>query len=206
MAGTENAITAEDARLHVQRLAAEDMAGRMTGSEGERRATEYVARVFEQLDLAPGGDNGSWYQSFPFTAGIRLGANNRLEISGVQPPLTVEPDRDWRPLGLSRVGEVPAGEIVFAGYGIVAPGIDGVPDYDSYGDLDAEGKWVMVFRFQPESVPPEWRRHLVHYLGPRLQGGGGPASLGFGADRRHRSERGGPRSSGRVEAGRGRRG
>lgn len=163
VAGTENAITAEDARLHVERLAGEEMAGRMTGSEGERRATEYVARVFEQLDLAPGGDSGSWYQSFPFTAGIRLGAKNRLEISGVQPPLAVEPDRDWRPLGLSRVGEVPAGEIVFTGYGIFAPGVDGVPDYDSYGDLDVEGKWVMVFRFQPESVPPEWRRHLVHY-------------------------------------------
>ena len=53
--------------------------------------------------------------------------------------------------------------MVFAGYGIVAPGSGEVPDYDAYGGLDVSGKWVMVLRFLPESVPPAWRRHWLHY-------------------------------------------
>ncbi len=66
----------------------------------------------------------------------------------------------WRCLAAARS---PPAEVVFAGYGIVAPGLDQIPDYDSYGTLDVKDNWVMVLRFQPESVKPEWRRHLVHY-------------------------------------------
>ncbi|MEA3410659.1 MAG: M20/M25/M40 family metallo-hydrolase [Pseudomonadota bacterium] len=156
-------ISENDVRLHVGRLAAAEMAGRMTGSEGERKASEYIAHAFEKLGLEPGGDGDVWFQSFPFTAGVNPGDGNRLELTGVANIPELELDRDWRPLGLSRVGDIPAGDIAFAGYGIVAPGMNGVPDYNSYGDLDVEGKWVMVFRFQPESVPSDWRRHLVHY-------------------------------------------
>lgn len=160
---TASAISAEDARQHVERLASAEMEGRLTGTLGERRATAYVAAVFQQLGLQPGGNDGSWFQAFPFTAGVQLGERNRLAIEGLPVSQKIELDRDWRPLALSRSGEIPPAEVVFAGYGIVAPGLDQIPDYDSYGDLDVKGKWVMVLRFQPESVKPEWRRHLVHY-------------------------------------------
>jgi Tol biopolymer transport system component len=159
---TEAAIRAEDARLHVDRLTADEMAGRLTGSPGERKATAYVASVFEQIGLEPAGAGGGWFQPFSFAAGASLGADNRLAIAGLGEPFEPELERDWRPLALSRSGEASAG-VAFAGYGIVAPGADKVPAYDAYGDLDVEGKWVMVLRFQPESVPAEWRRHLLHY-------------------------------------------
>lgn len=160
---TAEAISAEDLRRHVERLTADEMDGRLTGTVGERRATAYVAAVFEQLGLEPGGDEGSWFQSFSFTAGARLGEANHLTITGIEPPNALTLDRDWRPLAFSRNGTIEKAEIVFAGYGIVAPGSDQVPDYDSYGDLKVEDKWVLVFRFQPESIPPEWRRHLLRY-------------------------------------------
>ncbi|MGD8589768.1 MAG: M28 family peptidase, partial [Chromatiales bacterium] len=160
---TTSAISAEDARAHVERLASAEMEGRLTGSPGERRATAYVAEVFGQLGLQPGGDDGGWYQAFPFTAGVELGEHNRLTIEGLPDAESIELNQDWRPLALSRDGEVQPAEVVFAGYGIVAPGLDQIPDYDSYGELDVKGKWVMVLRFQPESVKPAWRSHLVHY-------------------------------------------
>jgi hypothetical protein len=160
---TERAIRAEDARRHVERLASAEMEGRLTGTLGEQRATAYVAAVFEQLGLQPGGDGGGWYQAFPFTAGVELGEHNRLAIEGLPGAEAIALDRDWRPLALSRDGEVQPAEVVFAGYGIVAPGLDQIPDYDAYGSLDVKDKWVMVLRFQPESVKPAWRRHLVHY-------------------------------------------
>ncbi|MEN8176105.1 MAG: M28 family peptidase [Pseudomonadota bacterium] len=160
---TVAAIRSEDARLHVERLASEEMEGRLTGTPGERRATAYVASVFEQLGLEPAGDGGGYFQSFPFTAGVSLGADNSLSLMTGGGRLEARLDEDWRPLAFSSTGETPAAGVVFAGYGIVAPGVEGVPDYDSFGELDVAGKWVMVLRFQPESVPPEWRRHLIHY-------------------------------------------
>ena len=163
LAATERSIRAEDARLHVGRLTADEMEGRLTGTEGEQRATAYVAAVFASLGLLPGGDAGAYFQSFPFTAGVKLGDGNRLQVTGIRSTNEIELDQDWRPLAFSRSGEVGPAGLVFAGYGIVAPGLDKIPDYDAYGELDVKGKWVMVLRFQPESVSAEWRRHLVHY-------------------------------------------
>ena len=163
IAATANAIRIDDVRLHVDRLTANEMGGRLTGTADERRATAYVAAVFEQLGLEPAGDHGTWFQSFPFMAGVKLGGENQLRINGIEAAGDIAVNRDWRPLALSRSGEIEEAGVVFAGYGIVAPGSDNVPHYDSYGDLDVDDKWVMMLRFQPESVPPEWRRHLLHY-------------------------------------------
>ncbi|MGB5202224.1 MAG: PA domain-containing protein, partial [Sedimenticolaceae bacterium] len=160
---TDGSIRAEDARLHVEHLSSEEMAGRFTGSAGERQATAYVAGVFEQLGLEPAGDRGSWFQTFSFSAGAALGADNRITVEGLGEVLEPALDRDWRPLALSRSGQTDTAPVVFAGYGIVAPDADEVPAYDSYGDLDVTGKWVMVLRFQPDAIPPAWRRHLLHY-------------------------------------------
>ncbi len=160
---TTSAISAADMRLHVDRLAAPEMEGRLTGTQGARLASAYVAAAFERLGLEPAGDDGTFFQAFPFTARASLGAGNRLVIGGIDGPEDVVLNRDWRPLVFSRDGEIEAAEVVFAGYGIVAPGAGEVPDYDSYGGLDVKSKWVMALRFQPEGVPVAWRRHLLHY-------------------------------------------
>jgi Tol biopolymer transport system component len=160
---TTSGITSEDAQIHVERLTADDMEGRLTGTRGEGLATRYVAEAFEQIGLEPGGDEGDWFQSFPFTAGATLGPGNRLQISGLADAGRVLLDEHWRPLALSRNGEVEAAEVAFVGYGIVAPAANGQAEYDSYGELDVTGKWVMMFRYQPEDVSAELRRHLVRF-------------------------------------------
>ncbi|PVV06522.1 MAG: hypothetical protein B6D77_15510 [gamma proteobacterium symbiont of Ctena orbiculata] len=159
---TSDAISSEDLRQHVTRLSSDEMEGRLTGSEGELRATRYIASFFQQLGLEPGGVN-DYIQVFSFSAGASLGDGNSLQITGLEESDPITLHQDWRPLALSRNGQVSNGGLVFAGYGIDAPGLDNIPDYDSYGDLDVANKWVMLFRFQPESVTAEWRRHLLHY-------------------------------------------
>ncbi|MES9991389.1 MAG: M28 family peptidase [Candidatus Thiodiazotropha sp.] len=159
---TTSAISSEDLRQHVTRLSSDEMEGRLTGSEGERLATRYIASVFKQLGLQPAGDDG-YFQSFSFTAGAKLGEENSLDASGLSLSQPLKLEQDWLPLAISQSGRFEQAPVVFAGYGIDAPGLDKVPDYDAYGELDVKGKWVMVFRFQPESVPPDWRRHMLHY-------------------------------------------
>ncbi|MGH9870263.1 MAG: M20/M25/M40 family metallo-hydrolase [Candidatus Polarisedimenticolia bacterium] len=51
-------------REHVARLSAPDMEGRGLGTRGLDVAAAYIARQFEAIGLAPGGDAGSYLQQF----------------------------------------------------------------------------------------------------------------------------------------------
>jgi hypothetical protein len=72
-------------------------------------------------------------------------------------------DQDWRPVAFSATGAVEPTSVVFAGYGLAAPQTESSPEYDSYVHLDVTDKWVLVFRFMPEDVPPQRRQELARY-------------------------------------------
>ncbi len=174
-AETKSGFDQADIGRHVKYLCQKELGGRMTGTRGERQATAYVAAYMDSLGLVPAGDDGSWFQEFEFVAGAELGDGNSLSVNGIvdqEPELPREegggtPDQlktgeDWMPLSFSANTEVEAG-VVFAGYGIDAPEVGDNAAYTSWGDLDVEGKWVMVFRFLPEDVPAERRQFLKFY-------------------------------------------
>ena len=87
-----------------------------------------------------------------------LGPNNQLQRTDTKE--TYRLGRDWQPLAFSNTGRVAPAEVVFAGYGIVAPKSDDFDEYDSYVHLDVTDKWVCVFRFMPEDISAEQRQHL----------------------------------------------
>jgi Tol biopolymer transport system component len=160
---TTAAITPADIRLHISYLASEALGGRLTGSDGERLATDYVAKVFGALGLQPAGDDGTFFQTFPFTAGISLDATNVLTVHTPQGDRTFTVDSDWRPLAFSRPGAIDVASMVFAGYGIVAPATGQFPAYDAYANLDVTDKWVLMLRYMPENITPEYHQHLAAY-------------------------------------------
>lgn len=164
-AATQSTFGAADILRHVDYLCRPELAGRLTGSEGERLATDYVAAYFNALGLTPAGDNGTWFQEFDFTSGVALGSGNRLATQD----RAFELDKDWRPLAFSQNGEVAPMEIAFAGYGIRAAAEDQRDEYDSYVHLDVAGKWVMVFRYLPEDLTPEGRQKLNRYAHLRFK-------------------------------------
>ena len=159
-------------RQVVAELASERMAGRLTGTDGERLATEYAAAMLEKSGLEPAGDNGAFFQSFAFTAGVSLGPKNVLKQ---QPASASEQARayavatDWRPLTFSQVGDFAPASVVFAGYGIVAPAVDEHPEYDSYAHLDVQDRWVLVLRYLPEDIDAAYRQHLNRYASLRYK-------------------------------------
>lgn len=162
---TAPAIRAADIRRHVEVLSSDEFEGRLTGSDGERKATQYVADRFAEFGLKPAGADGTWFQPFEFTAGLSLGSDNALtvDLPNADKNLPRQLDQDWRPVAFSETGESAPAEIVFAGYGIVAPKEGEQEEYDSYVHLDVKDKWVMVFRFLPEDITPERRQHLARY-------------------------------------------
>ena len=155
---------------HVRYLCRPELKGRMTGSAGEKKAVSYVAAYFDHLKLKPAGDNGKWFQKFDFPDGAELLDSNKLQLvtsDADQKQTEAVVDKDWRPLTFSGNVEVPESEVVFAGYGIVAPEKGDFEEYDSYVHLDVKDKWVLVFRFVPEDASTKLRRHLQFYGGLR---------------------------------------
>ncbi|MCF6198457.1 MAG: M28 family peptidase [Hyphomicrobiaceae bacterium] len=148
---------------HVASLASEQMEGRLTGTKGERKAADYVAGVFRLLGLEPAGDKGSYFQSFSFTSGVKLGDKNDLTLSGKDYSMGPILGEQWRPLSFSRTGEQREAPVVFAGFGIEAPKTDKQPGYNSYEDVDVKGKWVLVFRGLPSEIKPALRLHLSRF-------------------------------------------
>ncbi len=165
LAANAAGIVAADIGRHVDYLCRPELGGRLTGTEGERKATAYVAAYLESLGLKPAGENGTFFQEFEFVSNVKLGEKNQLKQGA--DALTV--DKDWRPLFFSEDGHVDATDVVFAGYGIVAPKSDTQPAYDSYTHLDVKDKWVVAFRFLPQDVTPERRQQLSAYSVPRYK-------------------------------------
>ncbi|TDU80994.1 Tol biopolymer transport system component [Prosthecobacter fusiformis] len=167
---TQGDITPADLRQHVTYLASDEMDGRLTGTPGEKLATQYVADVFKGIGLVPYGDE-EWFDPFEFTAGVALGDGNRLTLAPAGKSLVT--DKDWRPLSFSELGEVTPSDIVFAGYGIETPeeatSEDGkkMETYSSYAHLDVKDKWVLVLRYLPEGITQERRNELTRYASLR---------------------------------------
>lgn len=160
---TDPAFTPADLGRHVDYLTRPELGGRLTGTEGERRATAYVAAYLESLGFEPAGQNDTFFQAFDFPAGASLTKSNTMELDGKSLGIS----RQWRPLSFSQTGQIDPAEIVFAGYGMVVPASEDHEEYDSYVHLDVAGKWVLVFRDMPQDITPEKRQQMARYSAPR---------------------------------------
>ena len=169
LSATKAAISADDLRRHVTALASDEMEGRLTGTEGERLATAYVADAFKALRLQPAGDGGTFFQPFEFTAGVALADGNALAVSVDGEAKDIALDKNWRPLAFSRTGAAKQASVLFAGYGLVAPADGDHAAVNSYGDLDATGKWVLIWRGMPGDLSPEERTRLSRFADMRYK-------------------------------------
>lgn len=57
-------ITANDLKTHLYILAGPEMEGRETGTEGQRKAAEYLKQQFQRIGIAP-ANNGNYEQFYP---------------------------------------------------------------------------------------------------------------------------------------------
>ncbi|MEM0983864.1 MAG: M28 family peptidase [Planctomycetota bacterium] len=130
---------------HITILASPFMEGRVPGSEGMERARHYVQYHFEKAGLLPpfpgeGGDFSSYRD--PFELGSQWVVEN--EMISTSEGVELLPERDFVFTRLGAEGEV-SGRPVFVGYGIE----DGPDGFDSFGNVDVEGKIAVVLRFEP---------------------------------------------------------
>jgi len=150
-------ITADNLRAHLTVLASDEYEGRETGTEGNRKAAQYIASYFKLLDLPKIGDDDSYYQNVMFTWTKWEEAS--IEVNG-------EKFRHlWDFLSFpSRNGKIPMlqiDEVVFLGYGIDDA------NYSDYGKKNLKGKTIMIYKGEPmdkkgnsrvtgNTAPSEW--------------------------------------------------
>jgi hypothetical protein len=95
-------ISNQDLKNHIKYLCSDALEGRLTGTKGEKLATQYIGDTFLKLGLEPAGDNGTFFQEFNLVSGVSLGKNNSLSITnqtGAKKCLKL--NQEWRPLAFS---------------------------------------------------------------------------------------------------------
>lgn len=155
-------IRVSDAEAWVQYLASAEMKGRSTGSPEEATYQKAMIAAFSQMGLKPGAPDGTWLQKFEFVKSVTAPKEkNSWKMSGQE--LTI--GQDWTPLASSAAGEFKGEDLVFVGYGLVAPAENGLSDYDSYanGKEPLEGQWFVILRDIPNDVDPKTRAHYFRY-------------------------------------------
>ena len=145
----------DNIRQHVEYLAADELTGRETGSDGYRQAADYVARQFADLGLQPAGSDG-YLQPVPFRRSSWNGREPSLVLQGSDGDIRFQFGEDFiaSPPAVSKQTGVTA-NLVFVGYGIEAPEY-GVNDY---AELNVRGKIVVMLRGRPQNMPSEVGAH-----------------------------------------------
>lgn len=140
---------------HVEYLASDQLQGRATGSEGHRKAAEYVAENFRKAGLQPAGVNGGWLQPVPLVTRHLVQKESSIALvgkNGVQ-PLAIGPEALIN-VQLDPTGSIEA-PLAFAGYGLTIPELK----YDDLARVDLRGKVAVCLMGGPSNVPGPLSSH-----------------------------------------------
>lgn len=133
-------ITGEGLKKHLSIIASDEMEGRETGTEGQRKAAAYIEAQFKLLGLIAPAELKGYQQYFPLYRDSMTAAT--VKINGRE----LEYGKDYYvPVLNNRSKKASAGKLVFAGYGISES------EYDDYKDIDVKGKVVVFFLGEPKN-------------------------------------------------------
>lgn len=136
-----------DAMLrHIKKLASDEFEGRGPGTRGEILTVEYLSNEFKRAGLSPGNPDGTFFQKVPMVGYL---TTPKIDLSTGEKAIRLDFLDDF-------VHDFPAlkpsvsvknCEVVFAGYGIVAPEYG----WDDYKDADVRNKLVIVLGGEPSA-------------------------------------------------------
>ena len=143
-------ITDDLIRGHVRFLSSDLLEGRGPASRGDRLAQEYIAAQLEAMGVQPAAPGGGWYQKVELV-GITGEVPQKISVTSASRNIDLARSEDF--VVSSGVQKPEAtirdAEIVFAGYGIVAPEYG----WDDFKDADVKGKVLLLMNNDPEDDP-----------------------------------------------------
>ena len=142
-------ITTNDLMKHIKVLASDEFEGRAPGTAGEERTLEYLVRQFKGMGLKPGSPDGTYFQNVPL---VGITGQPEASLAAGGKPLEVFLPRDcviWS-RRLTPEIKVEDTDIVFVGYGIVAPEYG----WDDFKGTDVRGKTIVMLVNDPPIADP----------------------------------------------------
>ena len=141
-------ITSQDLKKHLSILASDEFEGRETGTSGNDKAANYIAKQFKKMGLPPIGENNtSYFQkvSFNWTQWDNIG----ITING----------KDYRhlwdfmslPTQNSNRPSLETKEVIYLGYGIDDP------KYSDYKAVNVKNKVILIDKGEPVSADGIYR-------------------------------------------------
>lgn len=134
---------------HITYLASDELGGRLSASDNDRKSAEYIAKQYERIGLEPAGENDSYYQ-YMSTPDLRLAKSN---TSLVLDKYVLKLFKEFYPLSASSNKGAYEGEAVNVNYGIEDEGLK----HHDYQDKEVSGKVVLIKMDIPGGVHPHNR-------------------------------------------------
>jgi hypothetical protein len=147
-------IREADLRAELTFVASDALQGRMSMQPGDDAAVQWIAAEFAKAGLQPAATDAkgqpSYLQTVPLIEYRSNPAANALTLR------LGTTEQSWKApelIGGYRDDVDLSAPLVFAGFGISAPGVG----YDDYKGLDVRGKVVLVFEHEPQENDPTSR-------------------------------------------------
>ena len=130
-------------------LASDAFEGRAPGSPGEEKTVAFLETEFKKMGLKPGNPDGTYIQEVPLV-GVTGNPTASYTIGADTTDLSIPSDCVCWSKRFQPDVEVRDSEVVFVGYGVVAPEYD----WDDYKDLDVKGKTLLMLINDPPVPDP----------------------------------------------------
>src|SRR6201993_62549 len=144
------ANTPDGLLAHIKVLASDEFEGRAPGSKGEDLSVKYITDQFKKIGLKPGNPDGTYTQEVPL-AGIKSEPRMSFVIGDKTMDLKFPDDFVASSARLQPEIRVEKSDLVFVGYGIVAPEYG----WDDYKNVDVKGRTLLMLIGDPPIPDPK---------------------------------------------------
>ena len=144
------AITPDGLLAHIKILASDEFEGRAPGTKGEELSINYITDQFKQIGLKPGNPDGSYIQEVPLV-GIKSDTKMSFTMGDKTTDLKYPDDFIASSARLQSEIKIDNSDVVFVGYGIVAPEYG----WDDYKDVNVSGKTILMLIGDPPVPDPK---------------------------------------------------
>ncbi len=138
-------IRAKDIERYVKEIGSDAFMGRKPFTQGEDTSLKYLEKEFRRIGLEP-ANNGSYLQEVPMVE-VEVDPEKKMKFQTENGEVNLDYKDEFVAFSrrLTDKIELDKSEVVFGGYGIVAPEYN----WNDYENIDAEGKTVVVFVNDP---------------------------------------------------------
>ncbi|HMG33448.1 MAG TPA: M28 family peptidase [Blastocatellia bacterium] len=142
-------ITSEDLLQHIKILASDEFEGRTPGTKGEQLTVNYLVDKFKHFGLKAGNTDGTYIQKVPL---VGITSESTASFAVGRKKIDLRSPDDYVVISPRFTPEVTVkdSDIVFVGYGIVAPEYG----WDDYKGTVMSGKTLLMLSGEPDIQDP----------------------------------------------------